>query len=46
MDLALLYSEIAMKEVNDMEGILINRENLNNIRYAANTTLIADVNVN
>ena len=43
MDLALLDSEIAMKEVSDMEGILINKENLNNIRYADNTTLIANV---
>ena len=39
----MLYSEIAIKGVGDLEGMKINRENLNKIRYADNTTLIADV---
>ena len=40
--LVLLYSEIAMGEVNDMKGNEIYGENINNIRYADNTALIAD----
>ena len=32
-----------MKEVSDMEQIEMNRENMNDIRYADNATLIADV---
>ena len=32
-----------MKGVGDLEGIKINRETLNKIRYADNTMLIADV---
>jgi len=38
----LLYSEVAMREVRDMEGIDVNEENINNIRYADDTALIAD----
>ena len=43
MDLALLYSVISIKEVSDMEGIWINRENISKIKYADDTVLIADV---
>ena len=43
MGLALLYSEIAMIGVSDLEGIKMNRENFNQIRYLDNTTFIADV---
>lgn len=38
----MLYSEVAMREVRDMEGIDVNEENINNIRYADDTALIAD----
>ena len=31
-----------MREVRDMEGIKVNRENINNIRYANDAVLIAD----
>ena len=41
-DLFLLYSEVAMKEVRDKEGIKVNGKNINNIRYADDTALIAD----
>ena len=38
----MLYSEVAMREVRDKEGIRESRENKNNIRYADDTALIAD----
>ena len=41
-DLLLLYSEVAMREIRDKEGIEVNEETINNIRYADDTALIAD----
>ena len=41
-DLFLLYSEIIMREIKDMDGIKINGENVNNVRVANDTALIAD----
>ena len=38
----MLYSEVATREVRDMEGIRVNGENINNIRYADDTALMAD----
>ena len=37
-----LYSEIIMRDVTDLEGIKIGGRNINNIRYADDTALIAD----
>ena len=37
-----LYSEIIMRKIADMEGISIGGQNVNNIRYADDTVLIAD----
>ena len=31
-----------MREIEDMDGIKVNGENINNIRYADDTALIAD----
>jgi len=41
-DQFLLYSEVAMREVRDMEGIKVNGKTINNIRYADDAALIAD----
>ena len=41
-DLFLLYSEIIMREIKDIDGIKVNGENINNVRYADDTALIAD----
>ena len=37
-----LYAEIIMREIDDMEGIRIGGQNVNNVRYADDTVLIAD----
>ena len=36
-----LYSEIISREVEDLHGVVMNGSNVNNIRYAADTVLIA-----
>ena len=41
-DLFWLYSEFAMRELRDKEGIEVNGENINNIRYADDTARITD----
>ena len=41
-DLFLLYSEINMREIKDIDGIKVNGENISNVRYADDTALIAD----
>ena len=41
-DLFLLYSEIIMREIKDIDGIKVNGKNINNVRYADDTALIAD----
>ena len=41
-DLFYLYSEMIMREINDLEGIRLNEYNINNIRYADDTVLVAD----
>ena len=40
-DLFSLYSENIMEEIKDIEGIKIRGENINNLRYADDTVLIA-----
>ena len=37
-----IYTEFIFREIEDMEGIKINGKNVNNIRYADDTALIAD----
>ena len=37
----MLYSEVSIREVRDKEGIKENGKNINNIRYAYDTGLIA-----
>ena len=37
-----LYAEMIMRKLIDLEGIKVGGENVNNIRYADDTTLIAD----
>ena len=37
-----LYSEVIMRELKDLDGIKFGGRNLNNIRYADDTVLIAD----
>ena len=39
-----LYSEKIMSTVQDLEGIQIGDMNINNLRYADNTALMADSN--
>ena len=41
-DLFNLYSEVIMRELVELEGIKIGGRNLNNIRYADDTVLVAD----
>ena len=41
-NLFLLRTEIAMREVRDTEGIKVDGENINNIRYVEETVIIAD----
>ena len=40
-DLFNLYSEIILRHLNDIPGLKVNGENINNIRYADDTALIA-----
>jgi hypothetical protein len=40
-DLFSLYSEIIMRHITDMPGISIGGHNINNLRYADDTILIA-----
>ena len=37
-----LYGQIVINELEDMEGLIIGGKNINNIRYAEDTVLIAD----
>ena len=41
-DLFSLYSEVIMREIKETPGILIGGYNINNIRYADDTVLVAD----
>ncbi len=41
-DLFNLYSEIILRCLQDLPGVVINGQNINNIRYADDTVLIAD----
>ena len=41
-DLFSLYSEIILRKVEDMHGVVINGRNVNNTRYAEDTVLIAE----
>ncbi|GFO04381.1 endonuclease-reverse transcriptase [Plakobranchus ocellatus] len=41
-DLLNLYSEIILRNLDDISGLKINGENLNNLRYADDTVLIAE----
>ena len=41
-DLFSLYSEIILREVEELHGVVINGRNVNNIRYADDTVLIAE----
>ena len=41
-DLFSLYSEIVLREVEDLHGVLVNGVNINNIRYADDTVLISE----
>ena len=43
-DLFSLYSEKSMSTVKDLEGVNIGDMNINNMRYADDTALIADSN--
>ena len=43
-DLFSLYSEKIMNTVQDLEGVQIGDMNINNLRYADDTALIADSN--
>jgi hypothetical protein len=43
-DLYNLYSEYIMRKIEGMEGIKVGGVNVNNLRYADDTTLIADSN--
>ena len=36
------FSEMIMREIKELDGIIINRYNINNIRYADDTVLVAD----
>jgi len=37
-----LYSEIILREIEELHGVVINGRNINNIRYADDTVLIAE----
>ena len=41
-DLFTLYGEVIMREIEEMEGFSIGGRNVNNIRYADDTVLVAD----
>ena len=41
-DLFSLYSQAVMNKIVDLEGVTVERVNINNIRYADDTVLIAD----
>ena len=41
-DLFSIYSEMIMRAIKDVEGIAVGGHNINNIRYADDTALIAD----
>ena len=41
-DLFNLYSEVIMRDLTELEGIKFGGRNLNDIRYADDTALIAD----
>ena len=41
-DLFSLYSEIIMREIQECEGVRVGGHNLNNIRFADDTALVAD----
>jgi len=41
-DLFALYAEKIMKVAKELEGIRVGEVNINNLRYADDTTLIAD----
>ena len=41
-DLFSFYSEIILREVEELHGVVINGRNVNNIRYADDTVLIAE----
>ena len=41
-DLFSLYSEIILRQIEDLQGVIVNGRNLNNIRYADDTVLISD----
>ena len=43
-DLFSLYSQAVMNELEDIEGVKVGGSNINNIRYADDTVLIADTN--
>ena len=43
-DLFNLYSEMVMRQVQDMEGIKVGGRNINNVRYADDTVLMAENN--
>jgi len=41
-DLFNIYSEVILRTISDMEGVIIGGRNINNLRYADDTVLIAD----
>ena len=41
-DLFALYGELIMRAIREMEGVKIGGMNINNVRYADDTVLIAD----
>src|SRR5215469_7869328 len=41
-DLFNLYNEMIMREIKELEGIRLNGYNINNIRFADDTVLVAD----
>ena len=41
-DLSNLYSEMILRELEDLPGLVVGGHNINNIRYADDTVLIAD----
>ena len=41
-DLFNLYSETILRNLEDISGLKVNGENLNNLRYADDTVLIAE----
>ena len=42
-DLFNLYSEMILRELEDLPGLVVGGHNINNIRYADDTVLIADL---